>query len=131
MSYSAGEYPLPTFAAYIWLAGDTLMLGLPPSEGNSRGHQVAIPAANLCTSRELTDRERSDGVLSLDRSVKTRGFIALLDVLRERAREGRVPKLGTRGEPTQYNLEEVLHKVKKYAPNGREAPTSLADLGLD
>lgn len=124
-------YPLPKFAAYIWLVGDRLMLGLPPSEAAERGHTVVIPLSRMETTRPIGEWEHEHGTVDLSRYAATVGFTTLLDVLRERERAGRVAPIGARSEPTQYQLDAILARVTKYTTAGREAPTSLADLGLE
>jgi hypothetical protein len=127
----AETYPIPKYTAYIWLAGDNLMLGLPPSDGHERGHTVVIPLAKCASLRPIGDWESDHGVVDLSRYAATVGFTTLLSVLAERERAGRIsPRLGERSEPTQYNIEQILRRVTKYTSNGRAAPTSLDDLGL-
>jgi hypothetical protein len=109
-------YPLPAHAAYIWVAGADLFLGLPPVPGGTKGHQVRLPA---------TDR----------------GLAVALDILRERARAPGVPHrygghvIGTKGAPVQYDIEEVLRRLGKPSPGARaeelrEAEDLLKEAGL-
>ena len=126
-----GDYPTPAFAAYIWLAGDKLMLGLPPRESHERGSTVAIPLAKMETTRALGEWELEHQTVDLTRYAATLGFHVLLDVLRAREREGRIPLLAKPGEPLQYNIDEMLRRDTKYDQRGKEAATSLSDLGLD
>jgi len=128
----AETFPIPRYAASIWLAGENLMLGLPPSDGFERGHTVVIPLAKCATSRPIGEWEHDHNTVDLSRYAATVGFTTLLSVLAERERAGRIsPCLGERSEPTQYNIDAILRRITKYAPNGRVAATSLADLGLD
>lgn len=133
---SSADYPVPSFAAYIWLAGDKLCLGLPPADGRSRGHTVVIPLAKLNITRGQTEWEQENGAVDLTRSVSTVGFATLLQLLHQRERDGRIAPIGARGEPTQYQLEAMMKalagssvSVTKAAPTKRAQ--SLADLGLE
>ena len=128
----AETFPLPRYAASIWLAGDNLMLGLPPSDGHERGHTVVIPLSKCASQRAIGEWEHDHGVVDLSRYASTVGFTTLLSVLAERERAGRIsPRLGERSEPTQYNIDEILRRVTRYTARGEVAGTSLADLGLD
>lgn len=104
-------YPLPAHAAYIWLAGPDLFLGLPPVPGGTKGHQVRLPA-------------------------NERGLSVALGILQERARApGKPHHVGTKGAPVQYDLEEVLKRLGKPSPGARaealsEAEDLLREAGL-
>jgi hypothetical protein len=89
------DYPLPSHAAYIWFAGDRLMLGLPPTAGHERGHSVSIPLAN----------EEWPAVL--------------LSILQERATA--VRPIGTKSTPVQYDLDNVLRHMRKQRELERKA----------
>lgn len=130
-SFRGDDYPVPSFAAYIWLAGDKLMLGLPPREGHERGSTVAVPLAKMETMRPIGEWEQEHGTVDLTRYAATLGFHVLLETLRAREREGRIPLLAKPGEPLQYNIDEMLRRVTKYNARGEVASTTLADLGLD
>jgi hypothetical protein len=124
-------YPIPKFAAYIWLTGDSLAIGLPPGDEAERGHTVLIPLAKLSALRPIGDWEHDHGTVDLSRYAATVGFTTLIDLLRERERVGRVsPRLGERSEPTQYNIDALLRHVTKYNSRGEVAATTLEDLGL-
>lgn len=127
----AETYPIPKYTAYIWLAGDNLMLGLPPGEAAERGHTVVIPLAKCSQSRPIGEWEDEHGMVDLSRYSATVGFTTLLAVLAERERAGRVEPIGKRSEPTQYNIDEILRRVTKYNSRGAVAATTLADLGLE
>jgi hypothetical protein len=103
------DYPLPSHAAYIWFAGDRLMLGLPPTAGHERGHSVSIPLSNESA------------------------FDVLLGILAERARE--VRPIGTKSTPVQYDLDNVLRHMRKQRELERrqwreEATELLKGVGL-
>lgn len=111
------DYPLPSYAAYIWIAGDEVHIQFPPTVG-TKSHTVKFPnTAN--------------------------GLLILLDALRQRGREGKLV-IGTRGEPTQYAVERALAGDRKYnewlrhmqatkdvtEKERQESEAFLAELGL-
>jgi hypothetical protein len=104
-----GEYPLPRHAAYIWQADDQIYLGLPPRFGEQFGHTVRFPAT-------------------------VKGIALVLDTLRERAR---LPEslIGSKAEPTQYQLDHILDQMRKQKFEERQQKIEqidkeLAELGL-
>lgn len=113
---NVGDYPVPAHAAYIWLAGDTIYLGLPSLTGSEKGHTIHAQA-------------------------NPTGLLALLSILRSRA-SGQSKGVGTKADPTQYNLEAVLaslrtrsdldheDRVKAKAEATKEADELLKELGL-
>jgi hypothetical protein len=103
------HYPVPSYAVYAWLAGDRLVLGLPPRKGFEKGHSVSIPLTN----------EKWSAVL--------------LDILRERGRE--VRPLGTKSTPVQYDLDNILKHLREARESERrakkaEARDFLKEIGL-
>jgi hypothetical protein len=120
MAYQIGDYPLPSFAAYVWLEGHELVLGLPPRAEHERGHQVRIPL-------EKCSVECSSWGSPLARQL---GWKALLDILRERARAGQRDRfhVGTRADPTQQMLEAVM---RSNAPVKRHDEAGNRAFGLD
>jgi hypothetical protein len=97
----------PQHACSIWLNGDELRLGFEGPSGAM--HSVAIPRSALHTP---------DGAAF-------RGWAILFDILRRREGSSRVPSIGQRSAPVQYDIEAMLRKVRA------AGPTSLRDLGLD
>lgn len=81
------DYPIPHYAAHIWVAGDTLWLGFPGTAEGVREHSVPFP---------ITDKS-----------------IALV-VETLRARERNRNWLGTKGAPTRYDVKKELQHDKKY-----------------
>ena len=81
------DYPIPSYATYVWLAGNHLYVCFPPTVG-SKSHTVLFPA---------TDK----------------GVALFLSVMRER-KAGEL-HIGTKGEPTQYQVERALVSDKKYS----------------
>jgi hypothetical protein len=81
------QYPVPRYAANIWVTGDVLWLGFPPLMEGGHGHSVQYPNTELGLSLALLAiRERSAGALSI----------------------------GLRGSPTQYQVERSLVHDKNY-----------------
>jgi len=100
------EYPLPAHAAYIWLRGDQIFLGLPPLPGNRHGHTVHFTADE-------------------------RGIQIMLDILRARSFT-QTSGIGTRGAPVQYDIEQirkVMDRKKAEAEKDLELEF-LTELGL-
>jgi hypothetical protein len=122
MNPERDTYPVPAFAAYVWLAGDRLMVGLPPGAGHERGHTVALPLAKCEVERSIMGAVPA----------RVAGWATLLDLLKQRERAGRIAPIGERSEPTQYQLDAVLANITRFAAKGRKpAATSLNDLGLE
>lgn len=115
-------YPLPSYALSIWLSGDRLMLGVPGDDRvpNDRPHTLAIPLDRCGV--EMNDWGTSP-------LATQRGWHALLETLRERAREGYIPKLGSKACPTQYNLDEIQRRITRYNSQGK-AEITLEELDL-
>lgn len=102
------DYPIPSHAAHIWVAGDAIFLGLPPFRGD-HGHTVQLPNT-------------------------TKGLQVALATLRARA-ISREPTIGTRAAPAQYNVDEILKRVgadREAAQKRRieEADDLLSEVGL-
>jgi hypothetical protein len=79
------DYPIPSYAVYVWLMGDKLHVCFPPTVA-ARGHTVTFPA-------------------------NERGASLFLSVMRER-KPGLT--IGQPGEPTGYQIERTLAGDKKY-----------------
>lgn len=106
------HYPLPKHAAYIWIVGDQIHLGFPPTVG-TKGHSVQLPATPL-------------------------GLGAALDLLkaRQKARLDEL-RIGYKEEPTQYQLDAIIQAMKKGVEYGKPSgpkrdgsDVSLEELGL-
>lgn len=81
------QYPLPSYAAHIWIAGNDIFIQFPPCLAQDRVHTVKIPNTE-------------------------NGTLLLLDILRRRQSE---VHLGLKGTPTQYEVERTLAGDRKYA----------------
>lgn len=79
------DYPLPHYAASIWCSGDRIMLAIPPRAGEARGHTLQFPN-------------------------NAAGMTIILDILRERQREGYQP-IGHKSAPVQYDVDAILRKM--------------------
>lgn len=125
-------YPLPAHAISVWIAGDKLCLGIPPC-GDSKPHTLYIPLDRCGVEVSAFGQPLAS----------QRGWFAILDILKERARgsyrnrKGLIfdqPQLGTRADPPQYQLDQILKamaegKARKFDSAGKEE-LSLEDLGL-
>lgn len=103
-------YPIPSYAATVWLAGDKLAVSFPPLPGLDKSHTIQVP----CTEE---------------------GIKALATVLRDREHgfDTAQAKLGTKGSPTQYNLAEMIKamKVTRIEPKRDGSKiTDIEELGL-
>lgn len=107
-------YPLPAHAASFWIAGDDLWIAFPGQGPEERGHSVRLPAS-------------------------VAGLATAIAILKERSVATSL-KLGNRGTPTQYELEQdtrygaILEAMKADTAERREAKAKaqaeLAELGL-
>lgn len=102
------SYPLPVHAAYVWLEGDRIMLGFPPSPDRQQGHSTSIPATGD-------------------------GFRVMVNILREREKAGTAAlRLGEKSEPTQFKIDEILKAMKaKVTPAKTIAPEDISLESLD
>jgi hypothetical protein len=83
------DYPIPDYAVYMWIKGDTLCVGFPPTLG-TRSHTVEFPG-------------------------NAKGLSILLEVLRERSRSPKAQlKIGHKGEPNSYAIERAMVNDPKY-----------------
>lgn len=80
------DYPLPSYAAHIWVAGDELKLSL-PSPLDAPSHVLTLPNTE-------------------------KGLALALTILRERERE--FGTIGRKSAPTQYMVERQLANDKRY-----------------
>ncbi len=121
------KYPLPSYAASIYIAGDTLWLGLPSWNGEDRGHSVPIPAtqaglAELLRILQAREREQKSiekkqgGGIGTDAS-PTRGQIEAALARREafrKAREAQAepkPKPARKPQPVDPITENILKEL--------------------
>lgn len=129
-------YPLPAYAASIWIAGDQLMLALPPADGfESRTHCVAIPLERLEVQKN-TFGEPVPG---------NRGLAVLLTVLHQRDRARRSPRIGEPGAQARHAIAQAVESSEKYkawreamsaskaeaAAKAAEAEAFLKELGVE
>lgn len=108
------QYPIPSYAVTLWVAGDDLWLAFPSTVADGRGHSVKLPAS-------------------------TAGLKTAIEILKARAVAPDY-RLGNRGTPTQYELEQdkkygaILEAMRADSEDRREArakaAAELADLGL-
>lgn len=104
------DYPIPSHACSVWLAGDTLWAAFPPAPGHTKGHSLHFPAT-------------------------PEGFRIALAILRERATASDF-RLGTPETPTQYDLAAIAKALERGTTAARsrleaeEADKLLNELGL-
>jgi len=79
------KYPLPSYAASIWLADNTLWLGLPGRGPEDRGHSIPVPAT-------------------------AEGMAQVLRILKARERDQASVRIGDEGSPTRAQLEAIMRK---------------------
>ncbi len=121
------RYPPPSYAATIWLSGDTLWLALPEASA------VQIPL-----SRFEPQVNNFGAVVP-----GNRGVAVLLDILRSRM-IARPTTIGMNGAPVRADVEKALESDEKYqawleamtedkaakAAAKAEAESLLAEIGL-
>lgn len=120
-----GDYPLPSYAAYIWMAGDSIRVLVPPTMNDDRSHTVSLPLDRcgvVCNGWGQTLPNQ-------------RGWEALFKLLQSRSSQREDPKLGTPAAPTQYDLDMVMRalgegKVTRYEKK-KAAPEKLGIEDLD
>ena len=108
------SYPLPSYAISLWVAGDDLWLAFPGQGPEGKGHSVRLPASIA-------------------------GMQTAVAILRERS-QAKDLRLGERGTPTQYELEQdkkygaILAAMQADTAEKREAraraAAELTELGL-
>lgn len=141
MSYSIGDYPLPAHAIYAWIEGENLRIGLPPIEGNERGHSVAIPLAKCEIKPRLKPLECSCGRTSgkIEDALGTPatdqlGWKALLDILHSRVRDHasqqEYNRIARKSAPIQSQIDEWI-KSKGVSVFSQEGHRTLSDKELD
>jgi hypothetical protein len=91
-------YPLPSYAATIWLAASDLCIAL-PSGPDGKSHVIRIPLAKCSI-------EKTDGGSTMGTQM---GWQALLEILKTRAATQERPiRLGDRAAPVQYDIDAML-----------------------
>lgn len=99
---AAGDYPIPSTAAYIWTSGDRLFLGLPGEAG--LGHTVVIPLDKMIPDVGMTGLPKP----------YHRGFAVLLATLREREMGHSRPQIGERGALPKHAIAAAVESDEKY-----------------
>lgn len=112
------EYPLPRYAAYIWIAGDEIILAFP----------------------DVVNHPAPASTVKFPNNPK--GLALALAILNERNKSSNV--IGSIGAPVQYSIERALVNDRKYnewlkamqaanevtAAEKAEATAFLEELGL-
>jgi len=111
------DYPMPSHACMMWVAGETLYVRFPPEPGHDTGHMVTF---------------ESD----------LQGLTSLISVMRARAKHKAQLKVGHPGTPTQYDVQRlramaqglkttrIEPKLSKKEARQRELAALIADLEL-
>lgn len=138
------KYPLPSHAAYTWVAGDHLWLGFPASSEETRGHSTKVPIDEAALRNLVADTDRC----TLEERKTLASILGVLSVLRARSQaavergeaERRFSgvsgdKIGPLSAPPQTTLDEQVKsfRVTRIEPKAKQAalPTmTLADLDL-
>lgn len=81
------DYPVPSYAANIWVTGNTLWLSFPPTVAEGHSHSVPFP----CTEK---------------------GLSLAISVLHER--EKGCLKISNKSAPTRYQVERALANDRRY-----------------
>lgn len=82
-------FPLPSYAASFWVAGDDLWIAFPGQGPQERSHSIRLPASAA-------------------------GMAAAIKIMRDRSQAARL-ELSNRGTPTQYEVERALASDANYA----------------
>lgn len=130
------SYPLPSYAASVWLNGDKLTLAFPGLDTHTQGHTVAVDIdisaiTNLLTSSRFDHKN----ALGRDERKSLRGLLSVLHTLRERSHQNAPKTIGNPAAPTQYDLDQITRaiaggKVRRIEPK-REATEDLSLEDLD
>lgn len=142
MAYSIGDYPLPKYAAYVWIEGENLCLGFPPLEGHERGHSVKIALSKCALKVRLKDFEcscgRRAGKIEDDNKKNIAGdqlgWLALLETLqarqRDSAKEEEFNRIARKSAPVQSQIDQWIKRegVEVFTEEGHR---QLSDKELD
>lgn len=105
----ARDYPLPAYAMYVWHRGDSLVLA-----GND-GHTIVLPVSKL----------------NVTSAADQRGWLILLEILRDRARayaqRRSAARIGTSTQPVRAQIEALLvaQREKAYGK-----PSTVIDVDI-
>jgi len=107
-------YPVPSYAANIWIVGDKLWIGFPSQVEGARAHNVAFP-------------------------ITVKGLEAAITILKHR-NDSEPREIGTKGAPTGVEIEkalasdkaynEFLQRMKTEQVDNAELTKDLEELGL-
>lgn len=106
---SAVDYPVPSAAAYIWIANGALHLGLPGTLNDgveSRPHTVVIPL------------DKIEPVLNTFGTApvpQNRGLAVMISILKQRMMAAQPNWLGSKGAPPRATVQAAVESDEKYA----------------
>lgn len=108
------SYPIPSHAAHFWIAGDDLWIAFPAQGPEARGSSIHLPA-------------------------NEHGLATAISILKTRTKTPDL-KLGNRGTPTQYELDQdkkygaILAAMRattdEKLAEAAQAKSELEELGL-
>lgn len=81
------DYPVPHYAAHIWVVGNQIKVGLPPIEGHQQSHTISVPWTE-------------------------KGLGIVLRMLRDRESQRRPQTVATQAALTQYQIEQLMKAMK-------------------
>ena len=95
-------YPVPHYAATIWLAGNDIMLGFEQT-AEAKGFSIRIPA-------------------------NEKGLAIAMQILRDREKLATPATTGTRAEPTQHILDAWMREYRKKVELPKDVGEALKEL---
>lgn len=81
------DYPVPHYAAHIWVVGNQIKVGLPPIEGHQQSHTVSVPWTE-------------------------KGLGIVLRLLRDRESQRLPQAVATPASPTQWDIDQWMKAAK-------------------
>lgn len=118
---SEDKVPVPSSAIQVWLDGNNLMLSC-PGEGRATVLRIDLERCSI---------EQSGFGKPLARQT---GWVVVLNLLKDRARAlaaDVAPKFGSRANPIQYEIEEMMRHLTKFDEKGKEVVVVTAEeLGI-
>lgn len=121
------KYPLPSYAANIWLAGSTLWLSMPGHDQYDRNHVVQVPINITLIKNLISDTENID----LETRKTLQGLFVILNTLHERHQVGAADRIGNKSAPTQWDIDQVLKAISSGRVTKIEKKKSINELSFD
>lgn len=121
------KYPLPSYAANIWLTGSTLWLSMPGADDYSRNHVVQVPINLTLIKNLIADTKNID----LETRKTLQGLFAILNTLHERHQVGMADSISTKSAPTQHDLDQIIKAISSGRVTKIEKKKSIGDMSFD